>query len=65
MPAKQPAPIPAESLGDNRTPPRYPRYRRPTAEEIEKWREENAEAIASVNEWVEKNGLPLAKHRVW
>ena len=28
-----------------------------------KWLEENAEAIKSMNEWVEKNGLPLAKHR--
>lgn len=28
-----------------------------------KWQEENAEAIKSMNEWVEKNGLPLAKYR--
>ncbi len=28
-----------------------------------KWQEENAEAIKSINEWVEKNGLPLAKYR--
>lgn len=27
------------------------------------WQEENAEAIRSSNEWVEKNGLPLEKHR--
>lgn len=30
-----------------------------------RWRRENAEAIASSNEWVEKNGLPLAKYRVF
>jgi len=28
-----------------------------------KWLEENAEAIKSINEWVEKNGLPLDKYR--
>lgn len=28
-----------------------------------KWLDENAEAIQSMNEWVEKNGLPLAKYR--
>ncbi|WP_416898355.1 MAG: type II toxin-antitoxin system CcdA family antitoxin [Minwuia sp.] len=27
------------------------------------WREENAAAIDSWNDWVEKNGLPLEKHR--
>lgn len=27
------------------------------------WLEENAEAIKSWNEWIEKNGLPLARHR--
>lgn len=27
------------------------------------FQEENAEAIRSSNEWVEKNGLPLEKHR--
>lgn len=29
------------------------------------WLEENAEAIRSSNEWVEKHGLPLEKHRLW
>lgn len=29
----------------------------------EQWKRENAEAIASSNEWVEKNGLPLARYR--
>lgn len=29
----------------------------------EAWLRENAEAIASSNAWVEKNGLPLAKYR--
>lgn len=27
------------------------------------WQEDNAEAIRSSNEWVEKNGLPLEKYR--
>jgi antitoxin CcdA len=27
------------------------------------WAEENAEVIAAANEFVEKHGLPLAKHR--
>ncbi len=31
----------------------------------DRWRRENAEAIASSNEWVEKNGLPLAKYRMF
>lgn len=29
----------------------------------EAWHRENAEAIRAYNEWVEKNGLPLAEHR--
>ena len=29
----------------------------------EQWLAENAEAIASSNEWVERNGLPLARYR--
>ncbi|MFD2649039.1 type II toxin-antitoxin system CcdA family antitoxin [Devosia albogilva] len=32
-------------------------------EKSRRWQEENAEAIRSSNEWVERNGLPLAKHR--
>ena len=35
------------------------------AEKERRWREENAEAIASSNRWVEKNGLPLARHRMF
>jgi post-segregation antitoxin (ccd killing protein) len=31
--------------------------------EAEQWLEENAEAIKQWNEWVEKNGLPLERHR--
>ncbi|WP_102961253.1 type II toxin-antitoxin system CcdA family antitoxin [Mangrovicella endophytica] len=29
------------------------------------WREQNAEALTSSNEYVERNGLPLAAHRVF
>lgn len=31
----------------------------------EKWLEDNAEAIKSVNDWVDKNGLPLEKYRMF
>ena len=33
------------------------------AERERQWREENAEAIASSNAYVEKYGLPLARYR--
>lgn len=33
------------------------------AERERLWRIENADAIAACNEYVEKNGLPLAKYR--
>jgi len=35
------------------------------AEKARKWQEENAEAIQSSNEYVEKYGLPLEKHRMF
>ena len=31
----------------------------------ERWLEENREALDSYNEWVEANGLPLAKYRLF
>lgn len=31
----------------------------------ERWLEENRPALDSYNEWVEKNGLPLAKYRMF
>ncbi len=34
-----------------------------SAEKGRRWKEENAEAIQSMNEWVEKNGIPLAQFR--
>lgn len=40
-----------------------PEQRGVVSEEGRKWIEENAEAIKSINEWVEKHGLPLAKYR--
>lgn len=40
-----------------------PEEQRSISEAGRKWQEENAEAIKSINEWVEKNGLPLAKYR--
>lgn len=33
------------------------------AEKMRRWQEENKEAIESSNEYVRRNGLPLAKHR--
>lgn len=30
-----------------------------------RWLEENAEAIEYYNDWVEKNGLPLEKYRMF
>lgn len=35
------------------------------AERERLWRIENADAIAACNEYVEKNGLPLAKYRLF
>lgn len=40
-----------------------PEQRGAISEEGRKWLEENAEAIKSINEWVEKHGLPLARYR--
>ena len=31
----------------------------------DRWRAENAEALASSNDWVEEHGLPLARHRAF
>jgi antitoxin CcdA len=31
----------------------------------QQWLAENADTLREVNEWVEKNGLPLAKHRLF
>ncbi|MDE2597081.1 MAG: type II toxin-antitoxin system CcdA family antitoxin [Sphingomonadales bacterium] len=36
-----------------------------TARRREKWLEENRAAIESNNEWVERNGLPLARYRMF
>ncbi|AEH85818.1 type II toxin-antitoxin system CcdA family antitoxin [Mesorhizobium opportunistum] len=33
------------------------------AEKTRRWQEENNEAIESSNEYIRRNGLPLAKHR--
>ena len=40
-----------------------PEKRGVASEEGKRWLEENAEAIQSSNDWVEKNGLPLEKYR--
>lgn len=34
-------------------------------ERARQWLAENADAIKSMNEWVEKNGLPLEKYRMF
>ena len=33
------------------------------AEKERRWIEENADAIRSYNEWIAKNGVPLARYR--
>ncbi len=35
------------------------------AEKARRWQAENKEAIESSNEYVRRNGLPLAKHRLF
>ncbi len=35
------------------------------AAKAEAWRRENRAALDSANDWVEANGLPLAKHRLF
>lgn len=35
------------------------------AAKAEAWRRENRAALESTNNWVEVNGLPLAKHRLF
>jgi antitoxin CcdA len=35
------------------------------AQKTRQWQEENKEAIASWNDYVERNGLPLAKYRLF
>lgn len=34
-------------------------------EKSRRWKEENREAIEDWNKWVEENGLPLARHRMF
>ena len=34
-------------------------------EKAHRWKEQNTAAIDDGNHWVEKNGLPLAKHRMF
>lgn len=36
-----------------------------SAEKARRWLEENKEAIEAQNAWIEKNGLPLAKYRMF
>ena len=35
------------------------------AEKERRWREENREAIDGINRWVDRNGLPLARYRMF
>lgn len=35
------------------------------AEKNRRWKEENREALQSMNEWVRENGLPLEKYRLF
>jgi uncharacterized protein (DUF2342 family) len=42
-----------------------PEKRGVMSDEGKKWLEENAEAIRSMNDWVDKHGLPLEKYRLF
>lgn len=42
-----------------------PKRRTGISEEGRKWQEENAEAIKAWNDWVDENGLPLEKYRMF
>ena len=56
----------ARSLGINLSQTCESALRAATAaERSRKWQEENREAIEANNAWVEKNGLPLAKYRMF
>lgn len=45
-------------------PPVQPMSPKPErSPQAQRWLEENADAIRQWNEWVEKNGLPLDRHR--
>lgn len=33
------------------------------AECARRWKEDNAEAVAAYNKWIEENGVPLARYR--
>jgi len=35
------------------------------AESMRRWQDENREAIAGWNQWIEENGLPLARYRMF
>lgn len=35
------------------------------AAKAEEWKRENADAILGYNKWIEENGLPLAKYRMF
>lgn len=65
MPAKQPVPEPTEPVDEKGRFWQPPEKRNVISEEGRKWQEENAEAIKEWREWVEKNGLPLAKYRLF
>lgn len=54
----------ARSLGVNLSQAAEAGLRRAVAEaKAEAWRRENAAALMSSNDWVERRGLPLEKHR--
>ena len=48
---------------DERRPGLNTRDTENESDETRRFKRENAEAFASLNAWVEENGLPLARHR--
>jgi antitoxin CcdA len=56
----------ARSFGVNLSQAAEAGLRRAVMEaKAEAWKRENAEAIEGVNRWVEENGLPLARYRLF
>mgnify|MGYP002654686745 CR=1 FL=1 len=56
----------ARSFGVNLSQAAEAGLRRAVREaKTEAWKRENAKAIEGVNRWVEENGLPLARYRLF
>ena len=60
----KPSPRPTERAPDGELP--LKRYERHVLTDLDRqWQKDNAELIKGWNDWVDKNGLPLDKYRVF